>query len=489
MPSLTGANSAPGSNFFERQGQNIHLIMKTGSIYKLTVKATLILELDVITELTEDEFYDNGNIALNIAALLGISPNKIKMVNVVRETHEDRRKRRAASGLHYIEHSRVARQAEESSLTLEFSIGTGVDPEFSETVGEADDLEESQEDVAQLNTYGAQLAKLSTSDGDPLGEAVKAGVQEQFPEVEVEVAKTAVGMAEKIKEEDSLPEWFDAENPTGENGTIMAQLGIDESAIQNEEVDQCEITDDSDVCDETGGTVDFSILAALVSNATNGEMVLEELETADERATKQQEELDAAAATVEYSTPTRLAIHSVPTGVQFDGSPMTEPIVVAMFDENDEQMTVVGFAAEPDSVTVRLADDEIGTLNGTLTVPFSPATGLATFNDLVLNGTDNSVVFVVSVSEVYPDIEDQSSTEIPFMAFNGDSCANGNEAELFNLREMWSGDCTNVCTASCGKLADSTDPPVCIEREADCGEFSACGGSGLVRSLILLIDP
>ena len=58
--------------------------MKTGSIYSLTVKATVVLELEVMTELTEDEFYDNGNIAKNIAALLGISPSKIKMMNVVR---------------------------------------------------------------------------------------------------------------------------------------------------------------------------------------------------------------------------------------------------------------------------------------------------------------------------------------------------------------------------------------------------------------------
>ena len=84
LPSLNGANNAPGTNFFDRQAQSIHLIMKTGSIYSLTVKATVVLELEVMTELTEDEFYDNGNIAKNIAALLGISPSKIKMMNVVR---------------------------------------------------------------------------------------------------------------------------------------------------------------------------------------------------------------------------------------------------------------------------------------------------------------------------------------------------------------------------------------------------------------------
>ena len=37
-----------------------------------------------MTELTEDEFYDNGNIAENIAALLGINPKKIKIMDVVR---------------------------------------------------------------------------------------------------------------------------------------------------------------------------------------------------------------------------------------------------------------------------------------------------------------------------------------------------------------------------------------------------------------------
>ena len=43
-----------------------------------------MLELEVMTELTEDEFYDNGDIAKNIAALLGINPKKIKIMDVVR---------------------------------------------------------------------------------------------------------------------------------------------------------------------------------------------------------------------------------------------------------------------------------------------------------------------------------------------------------------------------------------------------------------------
>merc|ERR1719223_1907442 len=98
MNSTTGINTAAGTNFFDRQEQAIHMILETGHIYSLQVKSTLILELDVMTELTNDEFYDNGNIAVNIAALLGISPSRIKIVNVIRETNDERRKRREASG-------------------------------------------------------------------------------------------------------------------------------------------------------------------------------------------------------------------------------------------------------------------------------------------------------------------------------------------------------------------------------------------------------
>ena len=56
-------------------------------IFSLTIKATVVLELEVMTELTEDEFYDNGDIAKNIAALLGINPKKIKIMDVVRYAH------------------------------------------------------------------------------------------------------------------------------------------------------------------------------------------------------------------------------------------------------------------------------------------------------------------------------------------------------------------------------------------------------------------
>ena len=376
-------------------------------------------------------------------------------------------------------------------MTLQFGIGSGKDPENTDTIGEADDLSETQEDVEEMNSAGAKLAELSAQDDDPLGESVKTGVQEVNPEAEVSVAKAAVGMAEPIKEKDDMPEWFDEENPTGENGTIMAKLGIEDAAVQNENADSCTIDDGSDdglaassetdQCgDDTAGSVDFSVLASLVAEKTNGAVKLEEIETAEEKAAREQEARDAAAEPQVYTTPTRLSIQSVPEKMMIEGLKMSQSIVVVMFDQTDEQMINVGFAASPSNVTISLADDEVGTLTGTTTVDFTPGTGLATFDDLMVVGSDNQVTFKVSVSNKYPTVADQTSAEVSFMSAPAeDTCDLGVEGGVFDVREIWSNDCSNVCTSSCLDLGDLAADPTCIERTGDCGLYAACGGDGV----------
>ena len=59
--------------------------LKLLDVNKRTIKhifQTLVLELAVMTELTEDAFYDDGNLANNLAALLGIDPSKELVNNV-----------------------------------------------------------------------------------------------------------------------------------------------------------------------------------------------------------------------------------------------------------------------------------------------------------------------------------------------------------------------------------------------------------------------
>ena len=74
-----------------------------------------------MTELTDDEFFDNGNLAGNIAALLGIDPSKIRVMNVIREDAKRRKRRRAE--LEMEEYSmndfRFRRDAADTTLAIE----------------------------------------------------------------------------------------------------------------------------------------------------------------------------------------------------------------------------------------------------------------------------------------------------------------------------------------------------------------------------------
>ena len=127
---------------------------------------------------------------------------------IFRETNAERRKRREASGLYYYHPRGVGRERrdDEEGTTLAFAIGTGKEPEQTDTAGEADDILESEEEVAELNEIGKNLAKISADESDPLGNSVKDGVLAQNPDAEIEVEKAVVGMAEKPKTEDDLPD-------------------------------------------------------------------------------------------------------------------------------------------------------------------------------------------------------------------------------------------------------------------------------------------
>ena len=74
------------------------MIFTGGAIYEVNTLQTIILEIGAMTELTEDQFYDNGNLASNLAALLNINPSQIRIMNIISESRQARRRRRAAQG-------------------------------------------------------------------------------------------------------------------------------------------------------------------------------------------------------------------------------------------------------------------------------------------------------------------------------------------------------------------------------------------------------
>ena len=408
---------------------------------------------------------------------------------IFRETNGERRKRREASGLYYYHPRGVGRERrdDEEGTTLAFAIGTGKEPEQTDTAGEADDILESEEEVAELNEIGKNLAKISADESDPLGNSVKDGVLAQNPDAEIEVEKAVVGMAEKPKTEDDLPDWFDEDNPTGEDGTITAQFGIDESEIMGGD-DTCE-ADSEEECEDVG--VNMDLLKALVNEKSGGQVDLDEIETAEEKAAKAQEALDKAAEPVEYKTPTTLSLIAEPTRFMIEKTAFFEPFEVVMLDQDGLKMDVVGFASDPSKVTIRLADGEVGTLSGDLTIVFPPADGVAKFKNIIVEGTDGTVAFEFTVSAEYPAIADISSAEVEVMPNNsGDECPT-DEGSPFDLREVWDSTCSKVCTSPCQDLGGLVETvPECINRDSDqCGLWAACGDSGCECDLSQVPHP
>ena len=154
-----------GSNFFNRDNQLFQFVISGGHTYTLTTVQTLVLELEVMTELTDDEFYDNGNLANNIAALLGISPDKIRIMNVIREDSGSRRRRWAELGfVEYQVPGRFRRSDAGASLQIE------IEPENS-SKNAAKALDKAAEEVV------AKAADVAATVGDALGAEVTKMVQ------------------------------------------------------------------------------------------------------------------------------------------------------------------------------------------------------------------------------------------------------------------------------------------------------------------------
>lgn len=80
----------PGTNFYDRDTRQLYIIIKGNYTYKIRTRPVIMLSLTLQVSL--EEFFDEENLVRNLALLLGIPNNKIRIVNVVRET-QNRRKR------------------------------------------------------------------------------------------------------------------------------------------------------------------------------------------------------------------------------------------------------------------------------------------------------------------------------------------------------------------------------------------------------------
>ena len=416
-----------GANYHERNAQIFHFIVSGGHTYDLNVVSTLVLELGVMTELTEDEFYDNGNLAANIAALLGIDPSKIRVMNVIREDSESRRKRRAIMGFETISVGRHRfRRNGANTTALQFEI----DPP-SKTVNGA----------TANNNMGANIANMGSSIVNSTLSTIQNEMNDETATAEEELAVAAAPVPPATPEE-----------PV----TLADQLGIDNI--------------------EAGD--DLQAFLELIQDELD--VPLNELETAGERQDAEQAEADAAMEPIVYTTPSQLIISSGPTDPQILNLKLYQKFVINMKDSNGNLMPNVGFVTEPWTVSISLSNtvtngDSSPSIDGTTVVQFKPADGRATFDNVVIKGDVSTTEFIFTVMNPADGsnggVSPISSTEVEFLPPADDStCSVPQEGSPFDKKQAWTSDCSYTCLSPCQDLGGLTD------ASPKCETVNTCAG-------------
>jgi len=426
---MVGVDShQPGANFQDRDNQMFHFILAGGKVYDMTTVQTLVLELGVMTELTDDEFYDNGNLANNLAALLGIDPSKIRVMNVIREDSRRRRKRREEGGFlgFSLAGFRFRREGAGSTLQIEIS------PE--ETESGAAKLSDLAEEVV------AKAADVASTIADATGAEIEADIAVARPPPLPETPPPAVPLTELLGMREITPE-DDVE-------AFLAEV------------------------EKTLGSP------------------LSELKTAEQAANEAQELVDAANEAIVYDTPTRMEFSHQPMGPQILDQKFFDVFSVIMYDQNDEVMTTVGFVDNPVKLKAEVVDavvtgPNVASPDGTTRVEFTPGSGVATFDNLILTGdvTSAKIKFsIASPAEYVGTVDPIISDVITFIPPQPEGECVADEGNPFDKKESWTGTCDFVCLSPCSDLSDlggAVGGPECMdvamcEGTGDMPTYSTC---------------
>jgi len=73
-------SDSSGSNYYDRADQILYFVLGGGDQLQVRIAQSIILTLDVVTELTAEEFYASENLPYLLAALLGLDPSQVKIV-------------------------------------------------------------------------------------------------------------------------------------------------------------------------------------------------------------------------------------------------------------------------------------------------------------------------------------------------------------------------------------------------------------------------
>ncbi|KAK7084668.1 hypothetical protein SK128_002602, partial [Halocaridina rubra] len=81
-----------GANYLQRREKFLHVLLKGGSIIDIKTSPLIVLTTGVVVD--PDNFFE-ANVVANVAAMLGVSANNIRVTNVIREDSGRRRRKRA----------------------------------------------------------------------------------------------------------------------------------------------------------------------------------------------------------------------------------------------------------------------------------------------------------------------------------------------------------------------------------------------------------
>ena len=151
----------PGSNFFDRGTKQLYINVKGDATYRIETKPVVVLSLTL--QVSVDDFFDEVNLIRNLALLLEIPENKIRVVSVSRETVS--RRKRADDGGSVMQ-----------TIELEF--------------GDPPDETLTEEPVDTGNTTGSGMNMTDSSGGQNATDVLSIEDLEDISERVVEVTQT-----------------------------------------------------------------------------------------------------------------------------------------------------------------------------------------------------------------------------------------------------------------------------------------------------------
>ena len=209
---------------------------------------------------------------------------------------------------------------------------------------------------------------------------------------------------------------------------------------------------------------------------------LSELKTAEETANEAQELIDAANEPIVYDTPTRMEFSHQPSGPQILNQKFFDVFQIIMYDQNDQVMTTVGFVDNPVKLKGEIVDPvltgpNVASPDGTTRVEFTPGSGIATFDNLIITGdvTSAKIKFSIASPADYVGTVDAIISEvITFIPPQPEGECVADEGNPFDKKESWTETCDFVCLSPCSDLS-SVGGGV---GGPECADVANCEGTG-----------